>query len=536
MTELAPSTQKLIQKYQAAHLSTQTKESVPVIHVDEVASAVAGFYEKIRGVVDWREEHLMRRAAIERVLKRRLLIIKESQAIAEPLIMELIRGGHFPNDRIPETKVGETQRALEKYIFILENSPSDRKEKMKSQLYDWLLSIAACEIEEILSSSSKERALIEFMMDSMKDKIKLNEGALVINGLSEEEKNIQVYIAVQRALFKLDNSIITYGLLKRKYPQWFNLGKNDLELQELTKNIYSIWETFDKALTHRLADKFYKICERYDTAYLILGDIISEDPMVATKTMETPENLEQKIISAYEKRAKTQKSRVGRAAFYATLSIFITKILLGLAIEVPFDRYISGQFSYIALGFSILTPPLLMSFLVLTIRPPKKENLQQVILEVVKITYETERKDVYSLKVSRKRGWLLNSILTLSYLATFIISFGLIILGLKKLQFGVVSIFIFLIFVSLISFAGTKLRERSKELDIIDRKDSFLASLIDFFSMPVISVGRWLSSQWTKYNILVIFFNFLIDMPFQAFIVFLEQWRNFLKEKKEEIH
>ena len=41
------------------------------LHVDEVASKVASFYEKVRKIVDWREEHLMRRIAIKRILKRR---------------------------------------------------------------------------------------------------------------------------------------------------------------------------------------------------------------------------------------------------------------------------------------------------------------------------------------------------------------------------------------------------------------------------------------------------------------------------------
>jgi hypothetical protein len=59
---------------------------------------------------------------------------------------------------------------------------------------------------------------------------------------------------------------------------------------------------------------------------------------------------------------------------------------------------------------------------------------------------------------------------------------------------------------------------------------------IDLFSLPVIRVGRWLSAQWARYNIVVVLVNFLIDMPFQRFVEFLEQWRAFLREKKEEIH
>lgn len=49
MQELSQLTQKLIQRYQVWFHDSQGKEGVPKIHVDEVASAVAVFYEKIRG-------------------------------------------------------------------------------------------------------------------------------------------------------------------------------------------------------------------------------------------------------------------------------------------------------------------------------------------------------------------------------------------------------------------------------------------------------------------------------------------------------
>ncbi len=537
MADISQATQKLIQRYQAWHQSLQPKEAVSTIHVDEVASAVAAFYEKIRGAVDWREEHLMRRAAIERVLKRRLLLVKEAEEISAPLVLELIRGGHFPNDRIPESKINEVQKIINKYIYILRNAPTSPAEKMKAQLYDWLLSIAACEIEECLCPPYREKALIEYMTESMTEKIKLKEGLIVIGGMTEEEKNIQIYIAVQRALFKLDSPIITYNLLKRQYPQWLDFKSDNSQLQELTRNIYSLWKIFEKYLKHPLAEKFYKICERYDTAYLVLGDVISENPMAAPETlMVSKEALESRAVNNYQKRLKTLKARIGRAAIYTTISIFIGKMLLALAVEVPFDRYVTGQFSYQALGLSILIPPLLMSFLVLTIRPPKKQNLQQVIIEVMKIAYVSERKDAYTITIPRKRGWLMNFFITFFYLSGFLVSFGLIIYGLEKLNFGIASIIIFLLFISLISFAGVKLRERSRELEIMERKESVLMLLVDFVSLPVIRVGKWLSSQWSKYNVIIILFNFLIDMPLQSFIEFLERWREFLKEKKEEIH
>ena len=532
MAEISQSTQKLIQRYQAWYQSLQPREGVSTIHVDEVASRVAAFYEKIRGVVEWREEHLMRRVAIERTLKRRLFLLKNGEVIASALVLELIRGGHFPNDKLEESKIEEVKKIIDKYIFILRENPSQSTEKIKAQLYDWLLSIAACEIEETLSPPLRETAQIEYMAELMRERIEIKKEFEI----SEAEKNTQIYIAIQRALFKLDSPIITYSLLKTRYPQWRNFTKTDPELKEITQNTYSLWESIEKEISHPLAEKFYKISEKYDTPYLILGDIFSEDPMGIPGKIKNPEVLESQIKIAYNKRLQTLKSRLQRAAIYATLSIFVTKILLALAVEVPFDKYITGQFNYFTLGLNILIPPLLMFFLVLTIRPPKKENLNRVIMEVIKIVYEKERKDTYEIRSFKKRGVILKLIMTTFYLLTFIISFGLIIWGLKNLNFGVLSMIIFLIFFSLISFAGIKIRERSKELEVMEERAGFLTFLIDSFSLPILQTGKWLSSQLAKYNIVVVLIAALIDLPFQVFIEFLEHWRYFLKEKKEEIH
>lgn len=538
MSELSSPTKKLIQDYLAWQQSLGLREGQATIDVDEVASKVASFYEKMRGIIDWREEHLLRKTAIERSLKRRLFLRKNGRAIAEPLIQELIRGGHFPNQTIPEEKILDVQRAIDKYIFIIENAPSppNKKDllKIKFQLYDWLLGIAACEIEEILAPPQKENALMEYMLKLMVERIEIREGVFSPKRISEEEKNTQIYISVQRALFKLDPPIISYNLLKKQYPQWLNLSSR--ELREITQNIYFLWEKIEKSLNHPLAEKFYNLLERYNTPYLILGDIVSENPREAEKILENPAVLENKIKEVYNKRLKKVKARMGRAAIYSTLSIFLTKMLLAFAIEVPVDKYFSQQFSYFTLGLNIFIPPFLMFLLVLSIRPPSKQNLQQVIIEVMKIVYQRERKEIYEIKPRPKRGLILNTIIVTFYFFSFILTFGLIVWGLKKLNFSPLSIIIFLMFISLISFAGTRIRQRAKELVVEREKETFLHTFFDIFSLPIIQVGRWLSNQWAKYNVLVVLFNSLLDMPFQVFVEFLEQWRLFLREKKEKIH
>jgi len=528
------STQKLIQQYQAWYQSLQPKAGVPTIHVDEVASAVASFYEKIRGVIDWREEHLLRKTAIARVLKRRLFIRKNEEELAESLVLELIRSGHFPNDQIEEIKIEEAKKTLNKYLFILEKSPSGTEEKLKVQLYDWLLNISACEIEEILAPPLREKALTDYMVNLMKERIEMIGDKIIWQKIPQEEIEKQIYIAVQKALFKLDTPTLSYYLLRKRYSNWSDLPES--QLKEIAENIYLIWENLEKDLKHPLAEKFYQICERYDTSYLILGDIISKNPNQAYENWKNPEFLEREIKEAYQKRLVKLKGRLFRAAIYSTISIFVTKILLALSIEVPFEKYILGHFNYQALALNILIPPILMLFLILTIRPPKKENLNRVIMEVMKIVHKTEKKDVYPIKLKRKRGFIFNFIISGFYFLTFLVSFGIIILGLMKLNFSILSMAIFLLFFCLIFFAGIKIRERAKELTVLPEEAGFLTFLIDTFSLPFLRVGKWLSLKLVRYNIILILITILIDLPFQLFTEFLEHWRTFLKEKKEEIH
>ncbi len=541
MTQLSQATKNLLLQYQTGDKASQLKDGAITIHVDEVAAKVAVFYERIRGIIDWREEHLLKRGAIERMLKRRVMVgldtLKEEntrESVAEPLVLELIRGGHYPNDQIPESKISDVQKALDKYIFILKNTPQAENGQEAMKFYNWFLSIASCEIEEILSSSYKERALIAFMFESMKEKIVLNEGAVATKPVKEDEKNIQIYIAVQKALFKLDSPVIGYHLIKYKYPNWKTISQE--ELLEVAKNMLTLRKKIERNINHPLANKFYQICERYDTPYLLLGDIVSTDPQGSEEKFSKPEIIEAEIKDAYNKRVKTLKNRLARAALYATLSIFITKIIVGMAIEIPIDKYITHEYNLLSLIINIIIPPVLMYLLVSTIKVPGRENLERAVLETMKIIHQTEKKDVYEIKTFKARkSFVISGAINFIYILTFALTLSLIIYILRGLKFSPLSIIIFVLFTSLIAFTGTRIRQRSKELEIIEEKEGFFNMILDLFAIPLVEVGKWLTQKWQKYNFISALFNILIDMPFMVFIEFIEQWRYFLKEKKEKI-
>ncbi len=540
MPELSDQTKKLIKDYQFWRKSQEPKEGSPTIHVDEFASRVAAFYEKIRELVDWKEEHLIRRSAIIRKLKRRFIDLDFQEAVmaekmAEPLVLELIRGGHFPNDKIEETKKKDIQRLINKYIFVLKNRPKIRNKRENMQFYNWIVETAACEIEETLEPATRENALIAYMFSLMKEKIRLNEGIITKKGISEEEKNIQIYIAVQQALFKLDNPIVSYNLFKYKYPLW---GKSQTEwLTALPKNIYSMWKEIDRHLTNPFGGKFYAICEKYDTPYLLLGDILSEEDLKnAAEKISNPENLESLVKRAYNKRLYTLKSRLLRAAFYSTFSIFLANILSILIIEIPLAKLITGRFSPLAIFVDIFVPTVLMLLLTATIKLPSRKNFNVVLLESIKIVYAKGKTDIYEIKIPKRRSFFTLFFISLIYFLGASVTLGIVLLIFSAANLPPTSIIIHIFLIALVAFAGLAIRKRAEELTIEETPGGLLGFIFDVLLLPVAGFGKWLSVKWKKYNAVSAFFNALIDMPFLTFIEFIEKWRYFVKERKEEIH
>ena len=539
MQELSESTKKLISKYSLAQKQDAQKSDVTTIHVDEVAIKVAAFYEQIRTIVDWKEEHLMRRSAIIRKLKRRFFDLQmtnfaKTEDTAEALVLELIRGGHFPNDKIEESKIKNIQNIIDKYVFILKNNPENEEGKAGLQFYNWLIEVAACEMEETLVPAIKEMALIDYMFSAMKEKIKVSDKIYESGLLKREDKDVQIYIAVCQSLFKLDKPIISYNLIKYKYPGWENADEQ--LVLKISQNAFSLWQEIEKDLVNPLANKFYTICEKYDTPYLLMGDILSgNNPEDTAKEISNPSVLEKLIKNVYLKRLSTLKSRISRAAIYSTVSIFITKVLSLVLLEVLIESALGEKVNFMVLGADVLIPTVLMFLMVASIKKPSKKNLNIVTMETMKIVYKKEVIDTYEIKTSRKKSVTMRATLSFMYVFSAFITFGAIYYIFHYFNFPISSIAIDIIFIALILFTGTAVAKRAQELTMEEEKEGFLEFLSDIFFLPAQGLGRWISNKWKKYNALTAIFNALIDMPFSAFVEFLEKWRNFIKERKEEI-
>lgn len=528
MTDL----EKLVSAYRLWAGNRDLPPGTAVVQVDRVAAKVAAFYEKIRGIVDWSEEHLLRKTAIARILRRRILLRDSDQSLAEAFLQDLVRGGYFPNGRIPEAKIPAIDLVLKKYLFLLDvvRLRSPREVRL---LTDWLLGIAGCEVEAVLDPPIREEALLEFMTNQLDRRI------VIRRPLPERERENLIFVAVRQALFKLDRPIISYQLIKKYVPAWESLRVDaDREaLERFASDLPRWYENAERAFRHSLAEKFYWAAEMADAPYLVLGDVLSESALAGELSLEMLTDahlLESRAFIAYKRRAQTERRRATRAAIYSTLSIFISKILIAFAVEVPIDR-LTDSFSYQTLALNIGIPPLLMMAIILWgLQPPPKGNAAKVMTGVSNII--RGELPEYEIRIPQKHSWFMRAAIGLLYAIGTAITFGLIIIALTKLEFSAASQAIFIFFVSLIAFAGLRIRERSKELVIEESSSGILQDIVAFFTLPIVELGRWSSRQLLRIRLVAILLDILIELPLQFFIQFIEQWRSFLKEKKQGIH
>src|SRR5581483_830927 len=157
------------------------------IRVNRVVAEVATWYERIRNAMDYRADEVILRAAIERILKRRVLLLKKTgRSIAEPLLRELIWARYFPDGAIPEAILSRVARSIDLYL-ALRKKLLEEKAMKEGEIDDWIFDLMSSDLEHILNSN-KEDIIRNYMFQVLRE-------CVVIPDDTEETRDAQVFIA-----------------------------------------------------------------------------------------------------------------------------------------------------------------------------------------------------------------------------------------------------------------------------------------------------------------------------------------------------
>lgn len=526
---LANSIDNWLMRYKEIFTRQEAPPQEAMINVSDAAGKLAFIYEKIRNTVDYREDHLLRKHAIARIVKRLATPGSKGSDVALPLIEELIRARYLPNNAVPESAVAQVRSVINKYIVIY-NSAIDQNYPPQElrNFFNWLINLAACELEEILIASPEDAASIDAMHRVVRQSV-------VLDGHTELDpasQNIQIYIAVLKSLIKADEMTVNYFLIKYYFPNWTSLSLP--EAATIALQVKKSASLLPAHFFHPLNEKLTREFKRYAVTFWVLTDIIRAHPNNFTAIFSNRQQLIAEIKQVCQTKYGQIGAKVRRSIVRSVIYIFLTKMIFGLLLELPYDYFVLKDLQWLPLGINALFPPVLMAVIGLSIRTPKDSNTQEIINQVDNIVY-SQQGSPHRIKIVKPHSGFLHYLMQFIYAILYLVSFGLVIYGLAQLLFSIPSMIIFLFFLTMISFFSLRIRRIAAELIIVEKKERFLSALIALLSIPILRVGRWLSLHSSKINVFIFVLDFIIETPFKIFVRIFEDLIVFVKEKRDEM-
>lgn len=500
------------------------------INVSQTVSFFALAYEKIRNAVEYREDHQIRRAAIERILKRLLMLNPTGKDIADSLLRELLWARYFDLDSIGYQDIEEVQKIINKYLYLYQNLTIGQTTDEKEFYSSYIIDLLTCEIEEYLSPDTSQKKAIYsyFIYQILRKKIKLET-------INEETKDAYLLSAIEKAYRRSDRSYQRYHIFTIFYqPIAFY---NEDQLKQLLTKLPKIFNKIEQILKNQYSDQLARFVKKQLPPFLILFSIIEEKFNEIKNILQNKESLWNEVELMCRKKYQSLKKRVVTLAIRSFIYIFLTKMIFALILEFPLSQYFYNEVNWMAIGINTLFPPFLMLFIISFFKIPGQENTKKIyqrIIEIIDAEKNYETTIAFIRKKLKEKKPLLIFGFTIFYSLTFIITFLLIYEFLSVLNFNLISQVIFLFFVSVVTFFSYRIKQIVNEFHLAE-KESIFTPLVDFFFMPILSLGKFFSQEISKLNFFIFIFDFLIEAPFKFIFEIIEEWISFIKKRKEEI-
>ncbi|MFH0928326.1 MAG: hypothetical protein V1821_02515 [bacterium] len=330
--------------------------------------------------------------------------------------------------------------------------------------------------------------------------------------------------------------MVEFHLLRIELPKWFE--KEVTVDQAMADKILKARDLITTQLEHPLGKRFWALMKKVIAPFRIMEVMVKEKGDDFANLLKNKEEFKRTVGETIEKRYKVEGERLYRRGFRALVYIFLTKIIVGILLELPYDLLVLKGLHIMPLAINIIFPPILLFGILISLRRPTKANTTICEQAVMEVYYTEEEPQVFKGRkkiILRKRSGIKFIIYSLTYALLFVLTFGIIIEVLRKIGFSAVSVLLFLFFLSIVSFFGVNLRQSAKELIIVSGKEKLITTLFDILTLPIVTAGRWVSSNVNRINIFLFILDVIIEAPFQFIIESAESWFDYLREKKEEI-
>jgi hypothetical protein len=190
-----------------------------------------------------------------------------------------------------------------------------------------------------------------------------------------------------------------------------------------------------------------------------------------------------------------------------------------------------GTVNYVTLAINITFHPLLLLALTRGVGSLGEKNTNAVIAGLHGIVYENKVRQIHVYPAYTSFA----ALFAILYLVIICGIFGGIIGILQSFEFNNASIALFLFFLALVTYLSFRIRRNAKRWQISGQESGFTL-FMHVLVAPVVRVGHWLSRTYSSINILVLFMDFIIEMPFKMLLNFSHHFLVYLKDKADEVY
>lgn len=490
------------------------------VNVVGAGGALTAAYEQLRNAAENTEEHLLLQKAIRRFYKQ-LFVTRDERLMVKSgneLAVELTLAGYVRNDSLTSAQLQQiSDEAIAHYrtYEVLQKRRSISADRSS----DWILDTLAVGVEQILNSHATDEAFIDAAY-AYYETIAPAEVTVKNKKKSDiEEYGAALYAAIHRALLKSNEAVVRTDLLRR-----YQVDVWDVDAY-VSRNAY-----IDKLLELPIADTLYRVVDRQGAPLRIIRRMMEDRGdfrQILSKREVFLEAYEQQVTREYAGIGK----RINRAIVRSVIFLIITKFLIGIAIEVPYDLWAHGAIIWGPLLINLCFPPLYMIALRLTHTLPSYANTTALVDRVDAMLYGERTVLMRKQLTGRRYG----PVFSLVYALLCLVVFGAVTWLLLMLQFSLVHIVIFFVFVSAASFLGFRLSRLIRELEIVHSASNGLTFVRDFVYLPFVIVGQWMSDKYAQVNIVGLILDMLIELPLKTVLRLVRQWGAFLDDRKDHI-
>lgn len=507
------------------HLFEKAKE-VPIESanvVNPLVSELASWYEKFRNSIEYRDEEVILRASIERILKRRLALGGNGQTTAKPLLKELVWARYFPENMYTQETIEHIEKIIDFYLKL--KSDVVRKHGLKEgEMRELMFQLLSSDIEQTLHPNKVEEAVGNYIFHVLQKNI-------AATSEIEEERDVQLFIAIRKAYSKDDLAFLRFKL----FTQYF--GKmNSLNPETVADQFFNAHKKIESQLGHPARFKILGYVKRQIPPFLIMEDIFATQDNIK-EIAQNEDELHKLIIAACQKKYKTISEKVRRAIIRSVIFILLSKTLIAFGVEGTYERIFLGHVQWMTLSLNVIIPTLFMIVVGFSIRTPGDKNSRLILSRINSLLFDEDPKVGRSIdfpvpdkKPRSAMEWIFGAL----WIVAFMLSFGAISYGLSLLQFSAVSQSIFIFFLAIVSFLAYRINITAHEYSVESRQ-GILTPIVDFFFMPIARVGQYLTAGISQINIFLFILDFLIEAPYKGLVGFFDQWFFFLHNKREEI-